>query len=212
MIKLKIKKYNEVSIQLAMLMGCAFRFGIPIIGNSFTILYFGAEYVGAIEVLTILSFVTIITSWQQVIRTQIITPMKMDKSFTISVLIGAVINFCINAILIPKYGASGVAFASLLTEFIVMAINAFSVRNYCNVLKMFKDGIGFVFIGLIMLVTISSIHIPTDSLFLNIITKVLLAAIIYLMCSYIYMKIFKMELQSIVKSSLRKLIKERSNI
>ena len=52
-----------------------------------------------------------------------------------SVLSGAIINFTLNSLLIPNYGAFGAAIASVFAEFTVTAVQLYLARKIISVWK-----------------------------------------------------------------------------
>lgn len=60
---------------------------------------------------------------------QILIGLGRDKEFFYSVLSGAITNFILNLFLIPKYGASGAAFASVIAETQIFVVNQYFVNK-----------------------------------------------------------------------------------
>ena len=51
-------------------------------------------------------------------------PMGRENVVVVSEIVGAVVDVIINALLIPKYGASGAAIGTVTAEFAVLAVQA----------------------------------------------------------------------------------------
>lgn len=64
-----------------------------------------------------------------IIGIQILVPMGKEKYTLYSVVAGAAADLILNALFIPKYGASGAAFGTLAAEFIVFAIQYICLRR-----------------------------------------------------------------------------------
>lgn len=60
---------------------------------------------------------------------QVLTPLNKEKKVLISIIYGAVLDFVFNLILIPGYGASGAAFATLLAEAVVLVVQCIYLRD-----------------------------------------------------------------------------------
>ena len=60
---------------------------------------------------------------------QILTPINKEKQVLISIIYGAVLDFVLNLILIPGYGASGAAFATLMAEAMVLIVQCIYLRD-----------------------------------------------------------------------------------
>ena len=60
---------------------------------------------------------------------QILTPYGQENKVLVSIVGGAVLDFILNLALIPNYGASGAAFATLLAELLVLVVQCYYLRQ-----------------------------------------------------------------------------------
>lgn len=60
---------------------------------------------------------------------QVLTPLGEEKKVVISVVSGAVLDFVLNLVLIPKFGASGAAFSTLMAEILVLVIQVVCLKD-----------------------------------------------------------------------------------
>ena len=60
---------------------------------------------------------------------QVLTPVGQEAKVVYSVTAGAVLDFVFNLVLIPKFGAAGAAFATLMAEALVLIIQCVYLRN-----------------------------------------------------------------------------------
>lgn len=67
---------------------------------------------------------------------QILTPLGEEKKVLYSILAGAVLDFGLNCVLIPTYGAAGASLATTLAEVLVLIVQIVFLKN------MLKDLIG----------------------------------------------------------------------
>ena len=77
----------------------------------------------------ILSFVIIAVGMSNLLGMQILIPLNLDTAFLRSILTGAVINFVLNLILIPKFGANGASLSSVIAESIIVVVMYFYVKK-----------------------------------------------------------------------------------
>lgn len=96
-------------------------FGIVAIAKEFVPFFFGKGYEACILLTVVLSPVLVIKGLSNTARIQYLIPLKMEKVFTNSVIIGAIVNLICNCILIPKYGAMGAVIGTLLAELVSCA-------------------------------------------------------------------------------------------
>ncbi len=79
----------------------------------------GPEFIKAGSVLKILGFLSLLIGLSNVFGLQILTPMGKDKYLTYSVLIGTIISFGLNLILMPIFKEKGAAISNIVAEFAV---------------------------------------------------------------------------------------------
>lgn len=126
--------------------------GIIMIAPVFVPLFFGASFYGSVLPMQICSVVIVAIGLNNLNGVQILTGMAKDKLFLISVTTGAVINFCLNWILIPLHGASGAAFASITSEILILIINEIFVRRYTQIRILYWGDLYKSFIGALLFV------------------------------------------------------------
>ena len=56
-------------------------------------------------------------------------PLHHDKIYVESMIIGAVANFIINSMLIPKFAGVGAAIGTIVAEFTVMIVQMIGIRK-----------------------------------------------------------------------------------
>ena len=61
---------------------------------------------------------------------QILIPQGRENIVLISEIVGAVVDFVINLILIPQYGSSGAAIGTLVAEFAVLVVQAIAMWKF----------------------------------------------------------------------------------
>jgi O-antigen/teichoic acid export membrane protein len=99
--------------------------GLMILAPVFVPLFFGKLYYGAIVPLQIMACIIIAIGFNNWSGRQILVGLGFDKLILYAVLGGALTNFVLNILLIPKYGASGAAIASVFAETIVFLISLY---------------------------------------------------------------------------------------
>ena len=81
---------------------------------------------------------------------EVLIPNARDKEYTVSLIAGAIVNFFINLITIPKFGAFGAVVGTLCSEVVLMSIQLFYVRKELPLKKYFQNCWMFIFIGMVM--------------------------------------------------------------
>ena len=85
-----------------------------------------------------------------VVGRQYLLPTQKQNIFTISVVLGSVINVIMNFLLIRKYNAIGASIATVVAEFGVTAIQCWFVRKELPLKKVFLQGVKYCVLGAIM--------------------------------------------------------------
>ncbi len=107
--------------------------GIICLSSEFTILFFGEQYGGTIIPMAIMSGIIIAVGFNNLTGVQVLIGMGRDKPFLWAVIIGAVLNFFMNLMLIHEYGAIGASISSVTAEFVILGVTAYFVIRYTPV-------------------------------------------------------------------------------
>lgn len=185
------KNLIKKSMVFAVFLSSSFCFGILTVSESFVPLFFGEEFIPVVKLLYILTPIMIFISWADVIRTQYLLPNSMDTSFLVSVLVGAVANFGINCVLIPKFEARGAAIGTLFAEFTVCALQTIAVRKKLPIFNYFRICFPFIINGFIMWLVVHRIYIKND--FVTVLLQIAIGAIIYISMSFIWLRYINKE-------------------
>ena len=148
----KSKEYLENTMLYVLLISSACAFGLSGIANTFAPIFWGTGFEECGKLIAYMTPALVFSVFGNVIRTQYLIPRSMDTEYTVSLIIGAIVNFIINLFLIPKLGAVGAVIGTIAAEFSLCAYQTYSVRKYLNIKEYIKSGIMFFPIGLIMFI------------------------------------------------------------
>ena len=87
-------------------------FGVAAIAKAFVPIFLGSGFDKTIILMEILSPIVILCGMSSVIGYQYLLPVKRQKEYTISIVIGIVVNFVLNYFLILKYNSIGASVAT----------------------------------------------------------------------------------------------------
>jgi len=112
----------------------------------------GKEYMPAIKCMQIVTLAIVPLGFGNIATSQILTPTGRERFIMYSTICGAVINLIANAIMIPKWGADGAAFATVIAESIIAFVQiCYSWNDMQEAIKkvkwytiLFSNGIAFV--------------------------------------------------------------------
>ncbi len=201
------KKYREYSFMFVYCISFASIFGLLGIGNEFVKLYYGESFEKCNEIIKAMSPTILIISMADILRTQILIPIHKDKEYTIITIVSAILNIIVSLILLPYFDVYGVIIGSILSEGASLILINKICSKYNNTFDMLKMMIPFCIFGIIMYSFILILNSIMKYSILNFILKIIIAGIIYLVFTSIYLlKFFKYknEIKIIVKDILRK--------
>ncbi|MDY0288969.1 MAG: flippase [Sphaerochaeta sp.] len=176
----KMKGYLNRTLIRSAFITIPMSFGIASIGREFLPLFLGPGYGRAEPVLLILSSIIFIISVSNVTGTQYLLPSNRTKEFTSSIVLGAIINFTINLILIPKYGALGAAFGTVVAEAFVTGYQLYCVRSEIFFKGYLSELMQYVLSSLGMVFVIQLIRNSLGIGLLSIVYKITLGIFIYI--------------------------------
>lgn len=135
--KEQVRRTIADAFRFSSFMGCGLMFGIIGITKGVVPWFYGEGYDPVIGILYCLSPTVLLIATSNVSGIQCLVPMKKQKEFNTSVILGAVCNLVINAALIPKYGAIGAGIGTIAAEFTVTASQLFFLRDFISMRELF---------------------------------------------------------------------------
>ena len=90
---------------------------------------FGDQYTRSITAMQLIMPTVFAIGLSNILGIQMLIPMGRENVVVVSEIVGAVVDVIINALLIPKYGASGAAIGTVTAEFAVLAVQAIALKT-----------------------------------------------------------------------------------
>lgn len=190
-------------------LGTALAFGISAATFNFNNWFFGEGYEPVNRIMIMMSFLCLAIGMSNVIGLHYLIPTGRDKTFTLSITAGAVINIICNIPLIIFFGAFGAAIATIIAECTVTGAQLFFVRKELNVSKILLGGIKNIIAGAIMFAAIfpMSWFLPSNIGFTLLI--VLAGAAIYFLVLFILRDKFFLDNTKAVFGKVKNILKKR---
>ena len=111
--KEEVQNYMRKSFNFVFLLAYPMIFGIIAVSKNFVPIFFGAGYDKVSIIMSVISPIILLIGLNTIIGTQYLITTKRQSEYTKAIVSGAVINFCLNFILIKPFGAIGAAIAVL---------------------------------------------------------------------------------------------------
>ena len=129
----KEKAFNDIvkkSFQLVVFLAFPIATYFVVESKSTVLVLAGEEYIAACVPLIIIVTCVIFVGMSGITAWQMLIPMGRDSATVVAATAGGVIDFSINYVLIPKYGAVGAAIGTLIAEIIVLLIEGYFLKKY----------------------------------------------------------------------------------
>lgn len=195
-----MKKSLEVTVMLGTL------FAVIIMANTkqFVPFFFGTKFIPMTPLMFFFTLTIIMIPAGGVFANQYALANQRDKDYALPVVIGACLELAFSYLLDRPFGATGAMIAILMTEFIVLILRLWIVRDAYDFRYTFHD-IPFYFLIAIITLAIGLImpnFIP--SAFLNMVFKSIVMLIVYLGLMFLMKLDFNQDLLTLIKNFFKK--------
>ena len=201
--KEKLNDYIKKSFQFVLFLAFPVMFGIISVSNKFVPLFFGQGYDKVIYIINVISPIILFIGISNVIGTQYLLPTKQQRRFTISVTVGAIVNFVLNMIFIRYWKSLGASIATVVAEFSVTSVQLFLVRKEIDLKNIFKISIKYLISSLIMFVLCVWIGNIVNRRFWTIAAQVATGGITYMVLLLIMKDSLIFEAINIIKQKIK---------
>lgn len=151
----KISEYLNKTVRFVNFLSIPLAMGLAGISCGFIPWYLGDNYTATAYAIIVLCPICILNALSNVFGAQYLTAVNKTKVLTIAYYSAAVVDIIGNALLIPEFGCTGAAIATVLCMFASVFIQYISIRKDIKLVGCFKNTIKNTVSSTIMLVTIS---------------------------------------------------------
>lgn len=178
--------------------------GLIAVSNSFSVWFYGESFNGVGLLLKVGSLLMLAIGWSNILGIQLMLPMKKETQFTISVTVGAIINFVLNMLLIKGFGAVGTTIASVLAEFAVTGIQVYFLKDFINIKEIIKTTIKPIISSIVMFIVLIII-VPIFKIgFIWTLIELFIGTFIYIGIMFLFKDPFLIEGTNILKRKVLK--------
>lgn len=171
------------SYRFVFFLGIPFMLGLIAVSDMIVPWFFGEEFTKVVPLLKIFSVLFLAIGLNNVTGIQYLIPTKRQKVFTITVIMGAVVNLAMNLLLIPEYLSLGAAVASVVAETVITIaqfIYLIYIEKTFKGSKIFIPTVPYWFSGVLMFVVVNVVKANMQPTIINTVLLVLLGGIVYL--------------------------------
>lgn len=200
----KVKHYIQNSFFFVSALSIPLMFGLMGIANELSPWFFTDKFNGIEKLIKVSSVIILAISWSNVMGIQLLVPLNRTKQFTISVTLGAVINFTLNLFLLKTFGAMGACISTIVAEFTVTLTQFYFVRDFIKPIKLIKQVLIFIPAGLIMYIVVKLVGSNMNANLSTNVVQVITGAVTYFIMVELFSRLLK---KQSIKTYIKKIIK-----
>ena len=200
-----IRHYIMRSYRFVWLVALPMMFGLIGIIDQVIPWFFGPGY-GPVGILVkVFSGLLLAIGISNVTGVQFLIPINKQNIFTLTVLIGAVLNFVLNLVLIPIFMSLGAAIASVTAETVIALVQFHFVKEYFSLIDVLSISIKCFLCSLIMFFVLEIVQflMGYPSSILSTMSLVLIGCIIYGILLFIWKDSFFLETMEKILGKVR---------
>jgi O-antigen/teichoic acid export membrane protein len=202
--KEKIREYMDNSFAFIMMLAFPLMYGVISISSKFVPLFYGNGYEKVAPLICITSPIIVLIGLSNVTGTQYLLPTKQQNKYTLSVVVGAIVNFLLNLLLIKKYASIGAAIATVVAELSVTITQFVLIRKNIKIIDVLTISYKYIISSNIMFICSTLIGYLVNDNLLSIILQVIVSCLVYILCLILLKDKFLLENLSKIKAKFIK--------
>ena len=133
-------------------------------------------------------------------------PTNRQNLFTTTVLIGAIVNFVLNLVLIHYYESTGAAISSVIAETVIALVQLYIVRKEFSLKDVFGSAWKYLISGVIMLILLIKLGNILTPTIIHTSVMVISGATVYFALLYVFKDSFFIDnVKNITSKMMKKL-------
>ncbi|MDE7105934.1 MAG: polysaccharide biosynthesis C-terminal domain-containing protein, partial [Anaeroplasmataceae bacterium] len=154
----KIKELTKKSASFTLLIAVPIVFGLIIIAKRFVPIYLGEGYEECIPLLYIFSPLILIIGISNLLGTHYYTPYDKQRTSNRFLIIGAIVNIALNAVLIYFLKARGAAISTVAAELVITILYLCFAKEFFTLKDFIKVGYKYIIAGVVMFLALLPIN------------------------------------------------------
>lgn len=187
----KVKYYIKNSFFFVNALGIPLMFGLMGVAKELCPWFFTSKFVGIDKLIVVSSIIIISMSWSKVMGSQYLIPLNKNKEYTISVSVGAIVNFSINLFILKKFGAIGACVSTIISEFAVTSVQLYFIKDFINLKEFINPILLFIPAAVVMYIGVRIIGNIMGIGVLTTLVQAIVGVIIYFIVIEIIYRIVK---------------------
>ncbi len=175
----RVRQFMYRGYRFVWFLGIPLCLGMIGIAGNFVPWFFGDGYAKVVPLIQILSFLILAIGINNVTGMQYLIPTGRQNLFTLTVVIGACINFAMNLIFIRLFQSVGAAVASVTAETAIAMVQIFFVRKELSPMQVIRESYHYIGAGTVMACVLCFTGKILDSSLVNTIFLIMISAAAY---------------------------------
>lgn len=192
---------TEKAIKVVIIFALPCTVGLSLVAHPVIVLLCGVQFEAAVPIMRVMNPIIVAISLSGLIGVQIFMPLGKEKLTLFSVVIGAVVNFTLNIILIPKYGAFGAGCATVCAETLVTVFQLICASKLFEWKKIINHTIQCILATIVMSVVVYYLLKIDIRYGYKLILSIFTGAVVYILSLFLFRNQFCL---SIIKKRIRK--------
>lgn len=183
------KKFDDLmkkSLDAVFLLTVASGFGTAAVSTIFSVVFWGENFWECGKLIFIMSMTIPAYGLTYVINNQFLVPLKKENIYIWATAMGVGVNFILNFHMIPRYAALGAAVATLITQYIVLVVEAIAIRKELSMLDCIKRNLIYVLFGILMIIAIRYVDMKLNVSIISLFIEILVGMFLFLVMCFIY--------------------------
>jgi len=154
----EMRRRLEQSLSFILLISIAMCMGLIGIAKTFVPLFLGSEFDRSIVLLQIFSVLIVLIGLSNCLNTHYLAPSGRQGKNNVILIFGAILNFILNYLSIPRYGALGAAAASVIAEAVILIGYLYQSRDFLQARELLRLGWRYLAAGAVMLLCVAALE------------------------------------------------------
>lgn len=175
----EMKDRLNSSIKFILLIAFPMMIGLMTMAIKIVPWFLGSGYEKSIVLLQIFSILILVVGLNNAVGKQVLMPIGKQKEYNQAIIIGAVVNFICNCILIYKYKSIGAAIASVIAETTILLMFLKNSSEYIKIKDIFIYSKKYLLSSIIMGIMLVKLNVYVPSNTMGIALQLIIGIIMY---------------------------------
>ena len=199
----KIKEYIYQSLHFVMMIAVPIMFGIMGIAPNLVPWFLSEKFMASIPLVMMTAPIIVFIGISNVIGIQFLLPTRRQKAYTLSTIMGSIVNLICNLLLIPGLLSMGATIASVIAEASVTAFQLYCVREDIDIKKVWKENRHYLLVGACMFGVVYALSVFLTPSIMHTLFIISVGVVIYFVILFILKDKYIYTIMQTVKDKLR---------